>query len=120
MRNYLNFLYRKIMSGEKFQLWKNVRRNLIDVSDVQAQISIMLGDNLALNNIVNICSDRDHTAAELVGVLEKVTGRVAAYATVENLEDHDHPVVREKNEHFTSVLETKDDYLELVLRKYYA
>ena len=108
------------MSGEKFQLWKNVRRNLIDVSDVQAQISIILRDNLALNNVVNICSDRDHTAAELVGVLEKVTGRVARYATVENLEDHDHPAVIVKNEHYTSVLGTNDGYLELVLRKYYA
>lgn len=37
-----NYLYRQISAGERFQLWLQARRNLIDVTDVVAIVSHLI------------------------------------------------------------------------------
>ena len=115
----INFLYEKITTESSFELWKDAKRNLIDIRDVTSQINDILKSEVNRNCIINICSDRDHLVSEIVQTLEKITDQKAKFRVVEKIlppGESDGSILQGK---FTFVIETNDSYLEYTLRKYY-
>ena len=79
----VNFLYHKIRYGDSFELWKNSKRNLIDVEDVVDVINAILDHQLLVNRIVNLASTRTDSIYDIVSVIEELTGKQARYREVE-------------------------------------
>jgi nucleoside-diphosphate-sugar epimerase len=67
-----NFLHQKIKSGEKFHIWRNARRNLIDVDDVANIARWLIAHHDADDIITNIAAPFSLTIPELVGIFEQV------------------------------------------------
>lgn len=114
-----NRLYINIRDGEPFQLWRNACRYIIDVDDVSAVASYMIGSDEYLNRIINIASCR-FSIHDIVRALENVTQASAIYTELDKGASYDidcyesHKVARSLNIWFG------DTYLYRVIRKYYA
>lgn len=114
-----NCLYASIRDGERFQLWRNAYRYIIDVDDVSAVTSYMIDRDEYLNRIVNVASCR-FSIFDIVRALENVTQRSAIYTEIDKGASYDidcseaHKVARLLNIRFG------DTYLHRVVRKYYA
>jgi nucleoside-diphosphate-sugar epimerase len=114
----MNRLYASIANGQRFQLWRNAHRYIIDVDDVSAVAGYMIEQDQYSNRIVNVASRR-FSMFDIVRALEKVTQRSALYTEIDKGASYDidcneaHKVARLLNIHFD------DTYLYRVIRKYY-
>lgn len=79
----LNFLHACISRSEAFPLWRNAKRNIIDVVDVVAIALCLIEDKTARNITINIANPVSYSMAEIVGAMEKVIGKRAIYNIVE-------------------------------------
>lgn len=69
-----NFLHHQIQSGEQFHIWRNARRNLIDVEDV-AKIGVWLINHHDVDEIItNIACPFSIAIPDLVTIFEDVMG----------------------------------------------
>ncbi|MDZ4201178.1 MAG: NAD-dependent epimerase/dehydratase family protein [Gallionella sp.] len=115
----LNYLYARISRSEAFSLWRNARRNIIDVADVAAIAGFLIADPAARNNTFNIANPVCYTMSDIVAVMENVVGKRAIYEIVERGTGYAIdtrailPVLDAAGVKFG------DDYLERVTRKYY-
>lgn len=115
----LNFLYARIARSEAFSLWKNARRNIIDVDDVVA-ISIELIDGkLTRNTTINVANPVNYSMADIVSAMEHTVGKPAIYDVVER--GYDYPVCTCTILPILDNAAVKfgDGYLERVINKYY-
>ena len=62
----LNYLYARISRSESFTLWRNARRNIIDVEDVFAIAREVLNDASLRNTTVNIASPVNYPMTDIV------------------------------------------------------
>ena len=114
-----NRLYTSIRDDERFQLWRNAYRYIIDVDDVSAVASYLIDRDEYVNRIINVASCR-FSIFEIVRALENVTQRSAIYTELDkgasyNIDCYEaHKVARLFNIRFG------DTYLHRVIRKYYA
>jgi nucleoside-diphosphate-sugar epimerase len=114
-----NRLYANIRDDERFQLWRNAYRYIIDVDDVSAVARHMIDRDEYVNRIINVASCR-FSIFEIVRALEHVTQRSAVYTELDkgasyNIDcDEAHQVARSLNIQFD------ETYLHRVVRKYYA
>ncbi len=113
-----NFLSAKIMAGERFDVWANAERNLIDIDDVFA-IACAHIDTTSGGQAVSIASDDTLPMPRIVEIFESVIGRSALYDTV----DAGEPMPIENR--VSSVLAKSlgiylgRGYTETTIRKYY-
>ena len=70
----LNFLFEKITNGERFEVWKNAYRNIIDVDDVVRLVGALLKRTDINKRIMNIASPRDYSILEIVQAMERTIG----------------------------------------------
>jgi nucleoside-diphosphate-sugar epimerase len=115
----VNFLYEKITTESSFELWKDAKRNLIDIQDATSWIIDSLKSEGNRNCIIDICSDRDHLVSEVVQTLEKITNQKAKFRVVEKIIPPSESAGNTVKRKFKLVIETSDSYLENTLRKYY-
>ena len=114
-----NRLYSSIRSDERFQLWRNAYRYIIDVDDVLAIARYMIDRDEYVTRIINVASCR-FSIFEIVRALGNVTQRSAVYTELDkgasyNIDcDEAHKVARLLNIRFD------ETYLHRVIRKYYA
>ena len=80
----MNFLYARIARSEAFHLWKNARRNIIDVDDVVSIASQLIADNTVRNTTLNIANPASYPMTDIVGAIELVVGKRAIY----DVEEH--------------------------------
>lgn len=73
-----NYLYEKIMRGERFSAWANAERNLIDIDDVVA-ICTSLIDNPSPQRIVSIVSGPGLPIPSILSIFERTLGRKADF-----------------------------------------
>lgn len=78
-----NYIYDKIMHGDRFQVWKRARINLIDVDDVVSIVSYLVRNYSVDKKTINIASPSFISIAALVGVFELVLGKKAHYDLVD-------------------------------------
>lgn len=116
----LNFLYAHIARSEAFPLWSKATRNIIDVDDVAAMASLLIGDSAIRNRIVNIANPQCYTMPAIVAAMEQVIGKKAIYDLIERGSgyaidtDFIHPLLEHAGVKFGT------GYLERVIGKYYA
>ena len=121
--NLINFFYQKIINNNKFMLWVNSRRNIIDIDDavklclnfikkIKKYKKVKLEINIANTMYVSVLS--------IVNIIEKLTLKKAIYDKIAfgNLHWRIRPLVSKRIIQMSSVIFNKY-YLEKVLRKYY-
>jgi len=115
----LNYLYAKIARSEAFILWKNAKRNIIDVDDIAAISRQLISDGTSRNITLNIANPSNYSMSDIVKAMEKAVGKQAIYEVVERgaayLIDTSAmlPVADKAGVTFDK------DYLERVIEKYY-
>lgn len=115
----LNFLYARISRSEAFSLWKNAKRNIIDINDAAAIADQLIGDDSVRNVTVNIANQISYSIIDIVGAMERAVGKHAIYYLVERGSEY---II--DTSAILSVLESAgvgfgSDYLDKVMRKYY-
>lgn len=68
--NLVNSIYSKVQSGEKFEIWKNATRNLIDIDNIYKIVCCVLDSRMYKNEIVNIASKKNISIESLVKAVE--------------------------------------------------
>jgi nucleoside-diphosphate-sugar epimerase len=121
--NLINFFYQKINNNNKFMLWINSKRNIIDIDDA---VKLCLNFIKKIKNYkkikleINIANTMYVSVLSIVNIIEKLTLKKAIYDKIAfgNLHWKIRPLVSKKIIHMSSVVFNKY-YLEKVLRKYY-
>ena len=114
-----NFIRDRLISGEKFTVWANASRTIIDVDDGRALADYFIADPAFRNRAINIFPPVHTRALELVRMMERILVRKGCYAVADvgSSVDLDEPDIVQAAAaggiRFTS------DYPEQVLRKYY-
>jgi nucleoside-diphosphate-sugar epimerase len=116
----INYLRDRIVSGERFTVWQNAERNIIDIDDVVAIAGELLRHPNADSRVINIAVERSSLMTDIVKILEDVIGKRGNYT----LEPKGAPL--RLNTTLTSGaarrlgLDLGQGYLERVITKYYA
>lgn len=115
----LNFLYNKIINWEKITIWKNAKRNLIDVDDLFKISKEIIDNNLFRNETINIANKMYFSILEIVKIFEIITKCKAKYTIEElwwipNIDiENINNIVKKLNINFDK------NYLEKLIKKYY-
>ena len=115
----LNYIFARIIRSERFQVWKNARRNIIDVDDVvRIAIGLALEEGVR-RECINVANFSDNAMVEIVELMAKVVGKNAIYDCVGKGDAYpiDTRRIREVSPRCGVIFGPK--YLELVLRKYF-
>jgi nucleoside-diphosphate-sugar epimerase len=78
----LNYLYARITRSEKFDLWKQARRNIIDVDDAANLILYLIRSGHG-GETVNVANPQSSSMTEIVEALEAATRHRAVYRVVD-------------------------------------
>lgn len=115
----LNYLYARISRSESFQLWRNARRNIIDVDDVAAVARRLIADPADRNVTLNIANPASYPLPDIVRAMEKVTGKQAVCEIVDRGTGYPIDVSPILPLLGDAGVKFGPDYLERVLDKYY-
>jgi nucleoside-diphosphate-sugar epimerase len=110
-----NFLYARIARGERFKLWTNAWRRIIDVLDVMVITELLLNAG-ERNGIFNVMPSFDYKMDEIVAALEKVIGKSAIYDATEG--EAESYLLTGRMAPQMSMFRRKT-YLDQTIRKYY-
>lgn len=115
----LNYLHARIARSEAFCLWRNARRNVIDVEDVVSIARQLIVDTSVRNRTLNIANLINYPIVNIVSAMERVVGKRAIYDVVERGSEYSIDVSA-----ILSVLDNVGikfgaDYLDDVIGKYY-
>lgn len=115
----LNFLFYRISRSERFQGWKNARRNIIDVDHVAR-----IGTSLALEQGVrgeriNVANSTDITMPDLVQLIGKVVGKKVLCTFIKKGVPYEIDTKRIHNVTQHCGILFDPEYVERVIRKYY-
>lgn len=80
----INYLVNHIKSGQKFIIWKNSTRNLIDVDDLYKIACYLIDNGLELNKIIHIANSQSMSILDIVNCIENTLGIQAHYDLLEN------------------------------------
>lgn len=68
----INYLINNIKNWNKFILYKNAKRNIIDVEDLFKISEYIIDKKLFLNSIINIANNKNETILNIVNCIEEV------------------------------------------------
>ncbi|OGX03237.1 MAG: hypothetical protein A3G87_05375 [Omnitrophica bacterium RIFCSPLOWO2_12_FULL_50_11] len=115
----LNFIFQRISRSERFSVWENARRNLIDIDHVaRIGASLALEDGVR-NECINVANFSDIAMPDLVELMGQVVGKKVLCDYVSRGEPYQidtrriHAVVQRCGVCFDS------DYVERIIGKYY-
>lgn len=115
----LNFLYARIARSEAFSLWRNARRNIIDVDDMAAITGQLIADKAARNITLNIANPVNYPMADIVSAMEHAVGKRALYDVVERGSEYLIDTGAILPFMGKAAVKFDDGYLERVINKYY-
>lgn len=115
----LNYLYARISRGERFAVWQDARRNVIDVEDVRA-LGLALIEAGTRGATLNVAAPHSHAMPEIVQVMERVIGGHAVFDVIERGADYPIDVGPVQHLYAACGITFGPGYLERVVRKYYA
>lgn len=75
----VNYLVDAVSNQKHFELWKNAKRNLIDIDDVHDIVDEVLRRNIVANKIINVSSPYQTSVLQLVNCIERYFGLEATY-----------------------------------------
>jgi nucleoside-diphosphate-sugar epimerase len=115
----LNYLYNRIVRSERFDLWRNSSRNIIDVGDVAAVVADLVNSEAVTAETVNVANSRNFTLPQIVSALEITTRRRAIYNSVDKGGDYAIDTARIADSVRRCGVAFDEGYLLRILRKYY-
>jgi nucleoside-diphosphate-sugar epimerase len=113
-----NFLYYKIVHGERFELWARSTRYPIDADDLVRIVTRLIADPAMSRRAINIAL-RAFRVIDFVHALERITDRTARYTVLDKGAHYElrcpevDTLAREMG------LDRSEGYLERVPRKYF-
>jgi len=116
----LNFLYARISRSEKFNLWCNAKRNIIDVDDVVAIAIQLIANNSIRNATFNIANTVNYKMIDVVKIMEQVLCKRAIYDVTENGSEYTIDIADMSSVLDDAKVKFDDDYLKNVIAKYYS
>ena len=114
-----NYLYKKIMSGDSFQVWGHAKRNLIDVDDIASIISYMIGRQLCQRKAINIASANSILISHLVDIFELVLDKKANFSLIDSGGEYSIDSSLANEVAGEVGIDFDDAYIEKLIRKYY-
>ncbi|WP_434027217.1 NAD-dependent epimerase/dehydratase family protein [[Pseudomonas] boreopolis] len=112
-----NFLRDRILAGERFTVWRNAQRNLIDIDDVVAIATELI--NSPTSQAIPIASPHTLTMPEIIALFEQVLGKKALF----DLEDRGDAMQIDAREALSIAhrleLDLGPDYPRSLIEKYY-
>tara|TARA_Y100000590_G_scaffold120222_1_gene137646 strand:+ start:717 stop:1442 length:726 start_codon:yes stop_codon:yes gene_type:complete len=117
----VNFFFDKIKKKEKFDLWADANRSIIDIEDVVKILIDFLSINKKITNqIINIANPKMSTAFHIVKILENITQTKAKYNMISKGEKNWNINTSAINDSLKRCdITFKKDYLENLLKKYF-
>jgi len=115
----LNFLHARIIRSEKFNLWRNAKRNVIDVDDIVAIALKLIADNSLRNTTINIANKINYKMIEIVETMEQVLRKHAVYDVIENGSEYNIDINCISSVLDDAQVQFDDGYLKNVIFKYY-
>jgi nucleoside-diphosphate-sugar epimerase len=114
-----NFIRDRLVHGEKFTVWANASRTIVDVDDVRTLADHFIADPAFRNRAINIFPPVHTGAVELVRMMERILDRKGCYevANIGSSVDLDEPDITQAA--IACGIRFTPDYPEQVLRKYY-
>ena len=107
-----NFFYNNILKNKPFKVFKNSRRNLLDVDDAIKNCIKIISINKNKNKTINLLNKKFNTPLQIVTNLEKILRKKGIYKFNYNKINK----WSLKNNYF---FQSKKDYLIKTLKKYY-
>ena len=116
----INFFYNKIINKKKFIIFKNSKRNLIDIEDAIKIIKIILIKINSNKKIITLCNKYNNSPEEIIQILEKITNNKANYKET-NIKRQNWRLKYNLISNYVKKAEVKFNkvYLKKVLSKYY-
>ena len=120
-RNTLfNYLVNQVKKEKEIEIWKNVRRNLIDIDDVVDIIKQIISNNIEMNSIINIASPFNVSILEIIRNIEAISNIKTTYTLVEKGQAIDVDICElSKIVDIDTVFKSKDIYLQNLIKKYH-
>ena len=107
-----NFFYNNIINNRPFKVFKNSRRNLLDIDDAIKNCLKIIRKNKKKNRIINLLNKKFNTPLQIVINLEKILQKKGIYKFNNNKINK----WSLKNNYF---FHSKKNYLIKTLKKYY-
>jgi nucleoside-diphosphate-sugar epimerase len=79
----LNYLYARISRSERFSIWGNATRNIIDVDDVVKIARYLIDETKLTRDTVNIANIHNYPVNDIVSMMERVCGKKSIYDAIE-------------------------------------
>ena len=116
----INFLNNKIKKEEKFEIWSNAKRNVIDIEDVVPLVINLMENKNLTNAIINIANPKSYFVNEIVRNFEKLSNKKANYNLV-NKGQRDWDLDTAKTLEMSKKIKVNfnENYLYKILKKYY-
>jgi nucleoside-diphosphate-sugar epimerase len=115
----LNYLYARISRSERFSIWGNATRNVIDVDDVVKIARRIIDGQHVSRETINIANIHNYPVKDVVSTMEHVCGKSAIYDAIERGASYRIDVQRIVSLLPEAGVEFGPSYLSNVLRKYY-
>lgn len=115
----VNYLVKHIIKNEKFSIWKNASRNIIDMDDVYTICNEILQKKLFTDAILNIASPVNYPVPFIIKTIEKHVGIPGNYTLVDKAGEPEieigliEPLFTKFNINFD------ENYLPQLLQKYF-
>jgi len=114
-----SFLHARIRNGESFEVWSRAMRYPIDVDDVLRVAARFVDEPAMINRRINVAL-RAYRVMDFVRIMERIVGREARVDLIDKGGSYEVscPELRELDAELQ--LDRSEQYLERVLRKYFA
>jgi hypothetical protein len=115
----LNYIFARIIRSERFQVWANARRNIIDVDDV-ARIAVGLAlEEGVRRECINVANTSDNGIVDIVELMARIVGKTAIYDRADKGDSYPIDTVRICKIAPRCGVFFGPKYLELIIRKYF-
>lgn len=118
-RTLANYLHAKIMAGERFEVWRNAERNLIDVEDVAWIATAMIEDADDARPLRSITTPWSLGMPKIVALFERVLARTADFTLIDKGRALSVDATEAVSLAARLGIDFGPDYPERLLRKYY-
>ena len=116
----LNYIFNRIARSERFQVWTNARRNIIDVEDAARIGASLVGEEDARGKYINVANIVDVAMPDVVELMARVVGKKAICDYINRGDADPIDVQRIRTTAERCGVTFGPQYLEKVFRRYYA
>ena len=115
-----NYLIEQVVCKREIEIWKNVRRNLIDIDDVILIIKKIIDCKIKPNSILNIASPFTLSIVEIINSIENILNIKIKYNSIEKGQSIYVDITEiSKIIDIDEIFKNKDSYIENLIKKYY-